>query len=145
MAERTERTVINHLIDTCRDAERGFRIAAGEVKNAELKRLLLRLAEQRHDFAEELLPHAYRLGGANASDGSSMGAMHRAWMQVRARFASDTDHAVLSEAARGERFALAAYEDAVHDVLAPETREVLEAHELGIRIADRLVTESAVQ
>jgi uncharacterized protein (TIGR02284 family) len=143
MAERTERTVLNHLIDTCRDAERGFRTAAGEVKNAELKRLLLRLAEQRHDFAEDLLPHAYRLGGASASDGTSMAAMHRAWMQVRARFASDTDRAVLTEAARGERFALAAYQEAVGDVLAPETRAVLEAHELGIRIADRLVAESA--
>jgi hypothetical protein len=34
MAERNERAVLNHLIEICRDAERGFRMAAVHVKNA---------------------------------------------------------------------------------------------------------------
>ena len=41
MAQKTERSVLNHLIETCRDAERGFRAAADEVKAPELKHLLL--------------------------------------------------------------------------------------------------------
>ncbi len=35
MAHRTERAVFNHLIETCRDAERGFTIAAHEVRARE--------------------------------------------------------------------------------------------------------------
>ena len=85
MAERTERAVLNHLIETCRDAERGLRLAADEVKSNELKRLFLRLAEQRQAFANELLPHAQRLGGASVSDGTAAAALHRAWIQVKAR------------------------------------------------------------
>ena len=139
MAERTERAVINHLIEVCRDAERGFRLAATQVKTAEMKRLFLRLAEQRHAFAEELLPHAYRLGGATVPEGMNLAAVHRTWMHIRARLASDSENAILEEAERGERFARSAYDEAVNDMLPPETRETIEGQELGIRIAGRLV------
>jgi len=143
MAQRTERSVLNHLIETCRDAERGFRIAAGEVKTPELKRLFLRLAEQRRDFASELLPFAQRLGGASVGDGTTAATLHRAWIQVKAHLASNPDRAVLEEAARGERFALAAYDDAVNDLVPPDARELIEAQDLGVRVARRLVTEMA--
>ena len=139
MAERTERAVINHLIEVCRDAERGFRLAATQVKTAEMKRLFLRLAEQRHAFAEELLPHAYRLGGATVPDGMNRAALHRVWMQIKARLASDPEHAILEETERGERFARYAYDDAVNDMLPPETRDTIEGQELGVRVAGRLV------
>jgi uncharacterized protein (TIGR02284 family) len=140
MAERTERAVLNHLIERCRDAERGFRTASEQVKAPELKRLFLELADQRRAFAADLLPHAQRLGGAAVSDGTGAATLHRAWIQVRGRLAADPDRAVLEEAARGERFAVAAYDDAVHDLLPPETRELVEAQDLGIRVARRLVS-----
>jgi uncharacterized protein (TIGR02284 family) len=143
MAEHTERTVINHLIEVCRDAERGFRLAADQVKTAEVKRLFLRLAAQRHAFAEELRPHAYRLGDAAVSEGTSLGSLHRTWMQVRARIAFDTERAVLAETARGERFARSVYDEAVLDMLPPETRDTVEAQDFGIRIAGRLVAGMA--
>jgi uncharacterized protein (TIGR02284 family) len=139
MAERTERTVINHLIEVCRDAERGFRLAAAQVKTAETKRLFLRLADQRHAFAEELLPHAYRLGGATVPDGMNLAAAHRTWMQVRARLAADPEQAILEEAGRGEKFARFAYNEAVNDMLPPEARDTIEGQELGVRVAGRLV------
>jgi uncharacterized protein (TIGR02284 family) len=143
MAERTERTVINHLIETCRDAERGFRIAAHHVRSPEVKRLFFRLADQRHEFAEELLPHARRLGGPAEVDGTSMATIHRAWMQLRARLASNPERAILEEAIRAERFALSAYDEAVNDLLPPQARELVEAQDLGVRLAGRLVSEAA--
>ena len=141
MAERTERAVINHLIETCRDAERGFRMAAHHARNPEVKRLFFRLADQRREFAEELLPHAHRLGGPAESDGTSMASLHRAWMEVRARLASNPERAILEEAIRGERFALAAYDEAVHDLLPPDARKLVEAQDLGVRVASRLVSD----
>ena len=140
MAERTERAVLNHLIETCRDAERGLRMAAEEVQSPELQRLFLGLADQRHAFASELLPHAQRLGGASGADGMATAAVHRAWMRIKAQLASDRDHAVLEEAARGERYAAHAYDDAVADVIPPESRDLVETQDLGVRLARRLVT-----
>lgn len=142
MGERTERAVLNRLIASCRDAERGFLAASEHVQSKETRRLFLRLASQRREFAEELLPYAYRLGGATTTDGTGVAALHRAWMQVKARFAADPEHAVVEEAARGERFAIAAYDAAVHDLLPPEARPVVEAQDLGVRVAGRLVREA---
>jgi uncharacterized protein (TIGR02284 family) len=143
MAQRTERAILNRLIERCRDAERGFRAAAEQVHDPEKKRLFLRLAEQRHEFAADLLPHAQRLGGAADVDGTGIAALHRAWMQVKARLAPNPEHAVLAEAARGEGFAVAAYDEAVHDLLPPDARDLIESQDLGIRIARRLVSEMA--
>jgi uncharacterized protein (TIGR02284 family) len=142
MAQKTQRTVLNHLIEVCRDAERGFAIAARTVKTGELKHLFYRLAEQRREFAQELLPHAQRLEGAAVPDGTPMATLHRAWIRVRARVAGTRDRAVLEEAARGERFAVAAYDDAVHDRLPPDARDVIEAQDLGVRVAARLIRDA---
>jgi uncharacterized protein (TIGR02284 family) len=139
MAERTERAVLNHLIETCRDAERGLLLAAESVSSRELRRLFLRLAEQRRDFANELLPYAQRLGGPSVADGTPAAAIHRAWIQVKARLASDPDRAVLAEAARGERYAVRAYGDAIAEALPPSAREIVEGQDLGVRVARRLV------
>jgi uncharacterized protein (TIGR02284 family) len=141
MAQRTERAVLNHLIETCRDAERGFTIAAHEVRARELKRLFFRLAEQRREFAQELLPYAQRLGGASVADGTRVATLHRAWMQLKAHLASNPDRAVLEEAERGERFALTAYDEAVNDLVPPDARELIEAQDLGVRVARRLIRE----
>jgi uncharacterized protein (TIGR02284 family) len=140
MAERNERAVINHLIETCRDGERGFVMAADYVKNAEMRRLFYRLAEQRHEFAEELLPHAYRLGCTAEADGTRIAMAHRAWMQLRAHLASNPDRAILAEATRGEQHAQAAYDEAVQD-LPPDARELVQAQDLGLRVAGRLVAK----
>jgi uncharacterized protein (TIGR02284 family) len=144
MAERNERAVINHLIETCRDAERGLRMAAEHVTKPEMKRLFDRLAEQRHEFAEELLPHAHRLGGAADADGTGLATAHRAWMHLRARLESNAEHAIVAEATRAERYVETAYDEALQDVLSPDARKLVEAQLLGVRVAGRLVAELAL-
>jgi uncharacterized protein (TIGR02284 family) len=136
----TERSVLNHLLELCRDAERGLLVAASEVQSPELQRVLTGLAEQRHAFANELLPHAQRLGGASASDGTTAAAVHRVWIRVKARLASDPDRAIMDEAARGERHAVHVYDDAVADMIPPESRDLIERQDLGVRLARRLVS-----
>ena len=62
MAERNERGVLHHLIEICKDGERGFRTAADHVSAPVLKTLFADLAAQRKQFAGELEPHLHRLG-----------------------------------------------------------------------------------
>lgn len=135
MGERTERAILNHLIETCRDAERGFMVAADETQEPQLRERFLELAEQRRQFAADLLPHAQRLGGARVGDGTTAAALHRHWIQLKARVVKDADKAVLSEAERGERFAVGAYDDAVNDILPPDVRDLVEAQDEDIRMA----------
>lgn len=141
MAKKTQRTVLNHLIEVCRDAERGFATAARAARKPALKRLFYALAEQRREFAQELLPHAECLEGAAVTDGSRLGMLHRGWIRVKARLTGNPDRAVLEEAARGERVAVAAYDDAIADRLPPEARDVIEAQDLSVRVAGRRIKE----
>ncbi len=135
MAQQSERAVLNHLIETCRDAERGFRTAAEHVNTAPLRTMFLQMAEQRRQFADALLPHAQRLGGASVADGSGAAAVHRAWIHLKASVAADPDHAVLEEAMRGERVAVAAYDEAIHDILPPDVRDLVEEQHHDVRAA----------
>lgn len=126
MAILTERGILNHLIEICTDAERGFRTAAVLAEDVELKILFLGMAAERAQFARELIPHAQRLGGPAASDGSAVGSWHRRWMDLRNRLAPGDDRAILVEVERGDAAALRAYTDAVNDALPPSMRDVIE-------------------
>lgn len=126
MAEHTERWTLNRLIATCRDGERGFRYAANHLRNPVVKALFLEIASQREQFAADMLPHAQRLGGANESDGSLAGALHRGWMTLKDAVGPHEDAAIIREADRGERNALAAYEDALDGMVPPGTRDLIE-------------------
>jgi len=104
MLDRTERAALNHLIETCTDAERGFRHVAEHATDASLKSLFLDIASQRARFAADLLPHAQRLGGANAHDGTTGGALHRTWIDLRGAISREDPVAAIHEAKGGEHF-----------------------------------------
>ncbi len=125
MAERTERVVLNQLIETCTDGARGFRSAAEHVKDPGLKTTFLTIAAQREQFAADLLPHAQRLGGAATSDGTTAATVHRAWIDIKSKLRHD-DGAILAEAVRGDGVTLQVFEDAVVGLLPPDTRELVE-------------------
>ena len=126
MAEHTERWTLNRLIATCRDGEHGFRYAANHVRDSIVKGLFLEIASQREQFAADILSHAQRLGGATESEGSLAGALHRGWMTLKDAVGGHDDAAIIREAERGERSALAAYEEALDGMLPPAAREVIE-------------------
>jgi uncharacterized protein (TIGR02284 family) len=125
MGERNERGVLNHLIETCKDAERGFRHLAQHATNPALKSLFLDLASQRARFSAELLPHAQRLGGPREADGTTAGALHRTWIDLRAALSRNDQTAVVREAERGEQFSLGVFKDAIEGLLPPTVRDVV--------------------
>lgn len=141
MAERTERQVLHHLIEICRDGELGFRAAADHVTATSLKALFADLAAQRRQFADELAPHLYRLGGL-PDDGTNAGAVHRGWMALRGLVPGRHDSAIVREAARGEHAALDAYEDALSGLLPPTVTDIVEMQRDAIYAANDRIREA---
>lgn len=139
MAERTERAVVNHLIEICRDGELGFRTAAEHVKDPSLKTLFDELAAARARFASELVPHFHRLGGQEGTGGTTTGALHRRWMAVKDVMSGHRDAVVLTEAERGEQAAMSAYEEALEEILDPPLHEVIERQYTEVREASERV------
>jgi uncharacterized protein (TIGR02284 family) len=135
MAERTEREALLHLIEICRDGERGFRAAAGAVTQPELKALFAELAGDRAQFAADLLPHLQRLGGMTDGEGTNAGALHRGWMNFKAHVPGHHDHAIVTETERGEHAALDAYDDALHGMLPPTVTSLIEAQQEAMHAA----------
>jgi len=126
MTDRRERAVLNHLIETNKDAERGFRHVAGHVTDATMKSLFLDIASQRARFAADLLPFAQRLGGANSHEGTTGGALHRTWIDLRSAIFRNDQTAIVHEAERGESFSRGVYQDALDGILPPTARELVE-------------------
>jgi uncharacterized protein (TIGR02284 family) len=116
---------LGRLIETCRDAERGFRAAADAVRDPALERLFSAYARQRAAFAQELEVEARRLGGAPPRRGSVAGALHRAFINLRAAISGRDEGAVIAEAERGEAAAVATYAAALRAVLPPEVGAVV--------------------
>lgn len=127
MTDRSERAVLNHLIETCKDAERGFRHVADYATDPAVRTLFLDIASQRARFAADLLPHAQRLGGAREAEGTTAGALHRTWIDLRSALSRDHVGAIVHEAERGEHFSLGVYRDALDGILPPTVRDVVEA------------------
>ena len=126
MALKTEREVLNHVIESCRDGAHGFTMAAEHLVDAQIKSVFLQLAARRAQYAAELLPHAQRLGGPPASDGSTVGALHRKWIDLKSVLTHNNDHAIVVEAARGDAATVHAFSAAIEGNLPPDTRDLVE-------------------
>ena len=126
MAERTERGIMNHLIETCRDGQQGFHAAASHVENGELKSLFEEMAAQRGHIADVLVPHANRLGGENTHEGTGAAALHRRWIDIKSKLRRHDDNAILAEVERGDGFTLHAFQEALEGMLPPDSRDVIQ-------------------
>ena len=126
MAERTEREVMSHLIEVCKDGERGFLAAAEHVSAPGLKSLFTELAAERAQFATDLVPHLLRLGGHPEADGTSAGTLHRGLIGLKGLVPGHHDHMIVTEAERGEHAALDAYIEALNGMLPPTVTDLVE-------------------
>ncbi len=126
MALKSEREILNHLIESCRDGERGFTAAAEHLIDPTLRSLFVQMAAERARCADELLPHARRLGGPAAGEGTAVAALHRKWIDVKCALVHEKDHAIVVEAARGDGATVNAFKDAIEGSLPPDTRDVVE-------------------
>jgi len=144
MSEPSPRGILNHLIESCRDAEHGF-VHAGEIVNdAVLKRLFAEEGAKRAQFAGDLTPYAERLGGFAAADGTAAASVHRHWMDLRNSLSGHDDRAVLTEVRRGDQLTLQAFKIAKEGVLPQTVRDVIERIHDEVLISHRRLEELAV-
>ncbi len=112
---------LNDLLEKTYDAERGFKKAAENTENAQLKSYFETKAQQRYDFGHELKSEIKTFGQEIDKGDSVTGKAHRAWMDVKALFSLDNAEAMLEEAIRGEKAAIEEYDDVLEDTSLPST------------------------
>ena len=89
MAKAVQKTedvvsILNNLIETCRDGQKGFHEAAEHLQSPDLKRFCLEQSQIRAQFVGELQQEVRNLGGDPEKTGSAAAALHRAWMDLKA-------------------------------------------------------------
>ena len=100
------------LINIVNDGKIGYAEAVDNVKSESLKSTFLELSNQRSSFAEELKAHVLQHGGSSDNDeGGVLGALHRAWLDIKDVFTSQDDSAILAAISTAEKTALAKYDE----------------------------------
>lgn len=126
-------SVLNDLIETSRDGEQGFRTAAEDTRNAELRTVFLARAENCAQAVADLRAVISRLGGKPQERGSIAGAVHRGWVNLKAAAGGRTDLAILEECERGEDVAKARYRKALEAQLPDDIRTIVQKQYEGVQ------------
>lgn len=133
--------ILNGLIETCEDGAHGFGVAADDAKDAELRNLFRRYAEQRTRFSRELREVARQHGGSGDESGSVAGKLHRGWINLKAAISSNEPHAVLAECERGEDAAVKAYREALEKLTPSNARDVVMRQSADVQAAHDTVRD----
>lgn len=105
--------VLNGLIETSKDGERGFMKTAEDANHASVKDALLESADRCTRCARELQDLVLKLGGKPEGGGSVAGALHRGWLDVKSAVGSRADHAILADCEKGEGAAKKRFHEAL--------------------------------
>lgn len=127
--------VIEKLVETCRDGEKGYQDAAEHVKRSDLKTFFLEQSSERARFAGELETSLGKLGTSEKKEsGSVTGALHRAWIDVKAALGGG-DKTILESVERAEDQAKDAYKEALNASLPPDIAEVVRRQDRSVQTA----------
>ena len=125
--------VLNGLAEVSRDGEAGFLTCAADASDPALKAYFEECAQRCGRAADLLAVEVESRGGKADLTGSVTGAVHRAFVNIKAAVASRNDIAVLDECERGEDFALRAYASALDVDMPADLRIIVESQYMGVK------------
>jgi len=105
-------SILNDLIETSKDGEKGFQTSAEDIKNPTVKAFFLERSTEIATAVRELQAEVRALGGDPETSSSVSGTLHRAWVDLKSTLTGKDDVAILNEVERGEDVALKAYKEA---------------------------------
>ena len=126
-------SVLNDLIETCFDSQRGFKEAADNTTDTTIKSVFSEASRERGRYANSLMREVRDLGGAAESHASAGIGLHRLWANIIGSLAGRNDQSLLAEAERGESSAISAYEEALDKELPAYIHSLLEAQCASMR------------
>lgn len=128
--------ILSNLLEKNYDAEKGYKKAMEHTKNPDLRNFLKNQAVQRNHFATEIDKQIHLLNEhpKDNSQGSTLGTIHRFWIEIKGSWAKKDDESILEECLRGEKASLKEYEDKLENhMFTLEIKELLESHRDAIK------------
>ena len=126
-SDTTSVTVLNTLIATLLDSIEGYQKAAEDADNPRFVELFNERARERQQVVTKLQATVAQLGGTPEDDSSTMGGVHRVFLDLKAAVTGRDDKAVVNEVERGEDYLKEKFEAARDESgLMPEARAAIE-------------------
>ncbi|MHB1372229.1 MAG: PA2169 family four-helix-bundle protein [Pseudomonadaceae bacterium] len=125
-------SVLNDLIETSKDGEKGFMECAEDLRDPQLKSTMSQRARDCATAAAELQQMVRSLGGEPETSTSMAADMHRRWVDLKSMITGKDDEAILNECERGEDVAVKSYRKALEKDLSAEARLVVERQYQGV-------------
>lgn len=128
-------SVLEDLIETCKDGQKGYQDAASHAKRSDLKTYFDEQSLERARFAGELQEERIRLGETDKKDsGSVAGALHRTWIDTKVNLGAG-DTAILESVEAGEDRAKEAYQKATTDDLPENIAQIVRRQAASVQKA----------
>lgn len=128
--------IINDLIEINNDRIAGFAHAGKDLgdNDLDIKALFQNFREESRNNVHELSSAINQMGVEPEMEMSNTGALHRAWLDIKATFTGHDRKSVLEECERGEDAIKKAYENALSadSNLSPELVEMILRQQQGI-------------
>ncbi|MGZ3901217.1 MAG: PA2169 family four-helix-bundle protein [Bacteroidia bacterium] len=105
------KTSINSLIVINNDRYEGYKKAAEETNDAELKSLFTRFSVQSKSFGESLRPFIDTDDQPKHDETTNSGKLYRVWMDVKSAMTANDRKAILSSCEYGEDVAKKTYDE----------------------------------
>jgi uncharacterized protein (TIGR02284 family) len=128
-------SILNGLIETCKDGEQGFKSAAEGLQDPQIKWMFQQYSRQRDEMARELQNEVRRLGGDPETSGSVAAAAHRGWINIKSVVTGKDDASIIAEAERGEDAAKKMYDEALAEPLSTATMALLREQSMKVHDA----------
>lgn len=133
MATSDDITVLNTLIATTLDSMKGYNEAC-EDDDGRYRDMFTEMARERSETASRLQARVRELGGDPEDDSSTMGAIHRGFLNLKQAVTGSDEESLIKEVERGEDYLKAKYEEALKsDDLDPATRGVIQEAYTSVR------------
>jgi uncharacterized protein (TIGR02284 family) len=134
-------SVLNDLVETCKDGEQGYKTAAEKAKDSSLKSLFSKYASQRAGYVQELQSAVRELGGDPATTGHVAATLHRGWINLKEALSKDEDKAIIDECESGEDAAVKNYKDALSKSLPGNVLSLVQRQFSGIQEAHGVIRD----
>lgn len=134
---------VDHLIEICNERKEGYKKAAENVKDFNLKTLFEKYAQQSFMFSQELL-HFTDKNTAKDVGTRFVADSWRVWMDIKAALTSKSESAILEACVTGEDAAIRNYQDVIEDKELPQNIKSIVQKQLNeIRSARIAIKELA--
>jgi uncharacterized protein (TIGR02284 family) len=128
-------SVIEDLVETCKDGQKGYQDAASHAKRLDLKTYFNEQSLERARFAGELEAELPRLGEPDKKvSGSVSATLHRAWIDTKVSLGAG-DKSILESVEAGEDNAKESYKKALNASLPGNIAEIVRRQAASVQQA----------